>query len=479
MIYTGRVDGEVRALTDPEVARLTRWRVSTFWVMLLGYVGYYLCRKNLSAAFPLMGDTFDYTNAELGMIAAASEVAYAMGKFINGPLGDKLGGKKIFLLGMAGAIVFNVVFAFSWTLWMFIAVWCLCRYFLSMGWGGIAKTIGYWYPAERNGTIMGFISINFQFGGVAAVLFAGLLVELGSGWRGLFLWPALVLTGVWVWAFLASKAKPTDVIPETNFGQAESGHGHMVELENEEGDDSPSVKTILVGLLKLRIYRHLLFFSFLTTLLRSVFFHWTPKFLADIGQDNTMAILKSALFPFLGCLGTVALGWYTDNYAKGGDRYRAMWIMLGGLTACLVGIAACASVDASGLANVIVVLTGGAGFFLLGPYSMTSGCLSLDIAGSRGAGTCTGMLDGVGYLGGAIGGFGAGLLSDSIGWHWVFGILAGVAFLSMGSSFVMSRVYREEKAAAPPPSAKPGGPPPPVDPSDAEPPYKPPEAPGA
>ncbi|MEZ6186168.1 MAG: MFS transporter [Planctomycetota bacterium] len=187
MIYTGRVDGVLRPLTEDEVSRLTRWRVSTFWVMLLGYVGYYLCRKNLSAAFPLMEDAFGYTNAQLGTIAAASEVAYAFGKFVNGPLGDRIGGKRIFLVGMAGAIALNVLFAFSSALWMFIAVWCVCRFFLSMGWGGIAKTIGYWYPAERNGTIMGLISINFQFGGVAAVLFAGLLVELGSGWRGLFL----------------------------------------------------------------------------------------------------------------------------------------------------------------------------------------------------------------------------------------------------------------------------------------------------
>ncbi|MCA8925065.1 MAG: MFS transporter [Planctomycetes bacterium] len=450
MIYTGRVDGTLRELTPDEVGRLTRWRVSTFWVMLLGYVGYYLCRKNLSAAFPLMEKAFDYTNSDLGMIAAASEIAYAAGKFVNGPLGDKLGGKKIFLVGMAGAIFFNVLFALSWSLWMFVAVWCACRYFLSMGWGGIAKTIGYWYPAERNGTIMGFISINFQFGGVAAVLFAGFLVEMGSGWRGLFLWPAAVLSLVWVWSYLASKAKPTDVIPETNFGQAESGHGHKVDLENEEGEDSPSVKTILVGLLKLRIYRHLLWFSFLTTLLRSVFFHWTPKFLADIGQTDTMAILKSALFPFLGCLGTVALGWYTDRYpGKNGDRFRAMWVMLAGLTACLVGIAILATQDAKGYADVIVVLLGGAGFFLLGPYSMTSGCLSLDIAGSRGAGTCTGLLDGVGYLGGAVAAFGAGKISDSLGWHYVFGILAAFAFLSVASSFVMSWITRNAAPPAP------------------------------
>lgn len=136
-------------LTDSQFKRLTWWRNSTFMVMLLGYVGYYLIRQNLSAAFPLMEKEFGYSNEQLGAIAATSEIAYAIGKFINGPLGDKLGGKKIFLLGMAGAIVCNVLFAMGSTLPYFIAVWCLCRYFLSMGWGGIAKTMGAWFEPEK------------------------------------------------------------------------------------------------------------------------------------------------------------------------------------------------------------------------------------------------------------------------------------------------------------------------------------------
>ena len=51
-----------------------------------------------------------------------------------------------------------------------------------MGWGAIVKTIGAWYPPERNGTIMGVISLNFQFGGVLGTLFAGYLVARGSSW---------------------------------------------------------------------------------------------------------------------------------------------------------------------------------------------------------------------------------------------------------------------------------------------------------
>lgn len=91
-------------MLSPEILKkLKFWRVSTFWVMLLGYVGYYMVRQNLSAAFPLMETALGYTNTQLGIIAATSEIAYAIGKFINGPLGDKIGGKRIFFTGHGGS----------------------------------------------------------------------------------------------------------------------------------------------------------------------------------------------------------------------------------------------------------------------------------------------------------------------------------------------------------------------------------------
>jgi sugar phosphate permease len=426
-------------LTEAQWKRLKTWRTWTFLVMLFGYVGYYLIRQNLSAAFPLMEKTFGYTNAQLGLIAATSEIAYAIGKFINGPLGDKIGGKKIFLLGMAGGIVCNIIFAFGRDLLFFVVVWCLCRYFLSMGWGGIAKTIGAWYEPEKNGTVMGWISLNFQFGGVVATLFAGYLVSQGQTWDKLFIYPAILVCGVWVWSYFASKEKPGDVIPGASFG---SDNPDKKSLANFEDQDDLKVSQIIFSLLKMPVFRHLLIYSFITTFLRSIFFFWTPKFLVDIGMSSTTAIFQSAVFPFLGCLGTVLLGWYTDKYAPNGDRAKAMAVMLVGLFLSMLGITLMSGNGTSGHTMVVIML-GLSGFFLLGPYSMSSGCLTLDIAGSKGAGSCTGLIDGVGYIGGALATWGAGLLSDILGWPQVFGILTAFSLLAIGSAMMMSYHFRK------------------------------------
>ena len=420
---------------DPDIIRLRRWRTSTFLVMLIGYIGYYLCRANLSAAFPLLSDRFGYTNSELGLLAFYSELAYATGKFINGPLGDKVGGRPIFLLGMAGAVVFNLLFSIGSSLVYFTVIWCLCRYFLSMGWGGLAKTLGAWYEPSRNGTIMGVVSISFQFGGVVANLFAGFLVAQGVGWRGLFVYPALVLTAIWVWSFFCSKGSPRDVVPGTNFGGMSATTALSTGDDNDE--ESVAVSEIIKKLLSVELFRLLLVYSFFTTLLRSIFIFWMPKFFVDLGLGNSAAILKSALFPLLGCIGTIALGWYTDHYAKNGDRAKAMWIMLAALTLSLLGIAYSVAGDKPNH-DLILWLTGACGFFLLGPYSMSSGCLTLDIAGSKGAGSCTGIIDGIGYIGGALSVWGAGKISDELGWSEVFLVLAAFSVVSTAAAYWMS-----------------------------------------
>lgn len=445
MMFHTLNNGQTVPVSHTDNQRLLRWRVSTFWVCLIGYVGYYICRGNLSAAFPLLEQEFGYSNTQLGLIASLSEMAYAAGKFINGPLADRIGGRKIFLVGMAGAIFWNIIFALSASLTAFIVVWCCCRYFLSMGWGGLTKTIGNWYPRDRNGTVMGLISVNFQFGGVAATLFAGMLVAMGVNWQGIFIYPAIVLTLILIWSYLASRAAPGDVVPGAIVSEAApdaSGKSRSKpQLANYGTDENPSVSVILKTLLGMPIYRQLLVFSFLTTLLRSVFLFWTPKFLFDIGLSASAAILQSAIFPLLGVLGTLFIGWYTDHHARNGDRARMMWIMLSVLVGCMLSIAFLSASDTPDF-TLILVFLGASGFFLLGPYSMSSGCLTLDIAGAKGAGSCTGIIDGMGYIGGAMAAFAAGAMSDYLGWSQVFAVLAGFAVISTVSAWFMSREFQ-------------------------------------
>jgi sugar phosphate permease len=413
---------------------LTRWRISTFWVMLVGYIGYYLVRGNLPVAMPLLTKEFGYTNTDLGKILTFSELAYAFGKFTTGPLADSLGGKRIFLVGMVGGVVFNFLFPLHSGLLYFTLIWCIVRYFLSMGWGGIIKTIGEWYEPERNGTVMGLISVNFQFGGVLASFLGGTLIYLNTGWKGLFYWPAAIVALIALVSYFASKGSPQELVPNVRFGR---NAGHKKSAIALSSGEKHGALEITSKLFSLPLFRQVVMFSFLIHILRSFFMYWIPKFMVDLGMGAMNAAFSSAVFPLVGALGTVLLGWYTDRYAKDGNRSAAMWKMLFG---SVLSLAAIALLVPSGLAHggMIIVLLGLSGFFVYGPYSMSAGALSLDIAGPEGAGTCTGILDGVGYIGGAVASWGTGVLSDHLGWQQVFFAMALLALLTVAWVCYMS-----------------------------------------
>jgi len=71
-------------------------------------------------------------------------------------------------------------------------------------------------------------------------------------------------------------------------------------------------------------------------------------------------------------------------------------------------------------------------FCLLGPYSLLGGAFALDFGGKQASAASSGIIDGIGYLGGVLAGYSVGRLAVGYGWDAVFVALAlvsGVATL--------------------------------------------------
>jgi OPA family glycerol-3-phosphate transporter-like MFS transporter len=89
-----------------------------------------------------------------------------------------------------------------------------------------------------------------------------------------------------------------------------------------------------------------------------------------------------------------------------------------------------------------VVLVGLTAFTLIGPYSYLAGAIALDFGGKRGSATASGIIDGVGYLGGVLAG--TSVASISVRWNWTgaFGALAAVALLTSVAAIVFLALQR-------------------------------------
>jgi sugar phosphate permease len=74
-----------------------------------------------------------------------------------------------------------------------------------------------------------------------------------------------------------------------------------------------------------------------------------------------------------------------------------------------------------------VLTIGVVAFCLLGPYSYLGGAFALDFGGKQASAASSGIIDGVGYLGGVLAGDSVARLARALGWERVFLALAVVS----------------------------------------------------
>jgi OPA family glycerol-3-phosphate transporter-like MFS transporter len=425
--------------------RLRRWEWLTIFLLIVGYAGYYLCRSNLSVCTPQIIDEL----AKRGMDPAAAKerigafvswgtLAYALGKFASGGMADFLGGRRNFLLGMAGAVLFTTLFALGGGLPLFTLAWIGNRLVQSMGWVGMVKITSRWFSYSRYGTVMGLISLSYLFGDAAARQFMGWLIAGGMGWRSVFFVAASVLGVLLLANLLLLKESPRHVgepEPEVSPGNVFGARG---EEHTPEG-----LADLVLPLLRSPAFLMVCLLSLGSTLVRETFNTWTPTYFTEVvGLTTGDAAQKSALFPLFGGVSVLLAGVLGDRLGRGG---RAL-MLVGGL-ASTAGLLLLLGFGEFGRSSTLpVLLVSLIGFVLIGPYAYLAGATSLDFGARRGSATAAGIIDGVGYLGGVLAGDAVARLSTRYGWSGAFAVLAGVAV----ASCVVAALYLMRQRAAVP-----------------------------
>jgi len=413
----------------PTNSSFTLWRVSIVALITAGYAGYYLCRSDLSVAMPLLiaelakrGVSADTAKIEMGTVASLGVLAYAIGKFPSGWLADFMGGRRNFLCGMAGSILFTILFSLGGGMPLFTLAWMANRGVQSMGWAGMVKITSRWFSFSAYGTVMGIVSLSYLFGDAAAREFMARLIDAGFGWRGVFLAAAGTLALLLLLNLVLLKETPARLgFPEppanpANLFREEGQTPRPAGLASLLGTFARSPAFWLVCLLSLGV-----------TILRETFNLWTPTyFTQSVGLTVADAAHKSALFPLFGGLSVLLAGFLGDRLGKTG---RAAIIFYGLLmsAAALMGLAIG---DFGGSRAAPVALVALVAFLMIGPYSYLAGAISLDFGGKQGSATASGLIDGVGYLGGVLAGNSVAGISVVWGWKGAFAALAAVALLS-------------------------------------------------
>ncbi|HLK56743.1 MAG TPA: MFS transporter [Chthonomonadaceae bacterium] len=431
MAYTTR-ESEVPTDRAGGKPPLSRWQMLTIALMLVGYAGYYLCRVHLSVATPQLLEAFKaqgLTKTKIGDIVSLGTIFYAAGKFLNGSFADFLGGKKMFLIGMGGAVLCTLFFGASSTIPLFTLAWALNRGVQSGGWAGLVKVSSRWFSYSLYGTVMGVISLSYLFGDFLSRLFLGQLIKWHMDWRGVFFTAAGVLAVIFVFNLLLLKEAPHEVgepdppsNPDNVYGEA----GHEAQ--------QAGILSLLLPLLSSPTFWIVCALSFGFTMVRETFNTWIPTYLHEaVGMAKGDAAQASSLFPLFGGFSVLLAGFLSDRLGRQG---RAL-IILVGLLLTIPALFMLAYVKFHGSPILPIILFGAIAFVMLGPYSFLAGAIGMDFGGKKGSATASGWIDGIGYIGGILAGTYIGSIADKQGWESAFMTLAYVAI----GSFVAAGIY--------------------------------------
>ncbi|MDR3690076.1 MAG: MFS transporter [Fimbriimonas sp.] len=417
--------------TSKDGIEVRSWPAWTVWMMIIGYAGYYLCRSDFSVAKPLILDAYKHqgVNKEtLGIVAAWGTLFYAGGKFLFGSLADMLGGRRMFLLGMAGAIAFTVLFGAGGPP-LFLVAWVGNRFIQASGWVGMVKITSRWFSHNVYGRVMGFISLSYLFGDFVSRLFLSKLIHYKVGWQSIFFISAVVLTVILVPTFFVIRDHPADRgMPEP------PENPESLFAPEPEAAASPSLRSLLIPLLSSPTFWVVCVLSFGFTFMRETFNDWTPTYLHEsAGMREEDAGYASSLFPLFGGFSVIAVGFLSDRLGRSG---RAL-LITAGLAAGTVGLLALSSGAFKSQTAVVVALVAAIAFLLIGPYSLLAGAISLGFGGKKGSATAAGWIDGIGYIGGILSGNLIGSIAEHMGWEPALRILAITAAVSC----VVSLVY--------------------------------------
>ena len=412
-------------------------------LLFAGYAAYYFCRSDLSVAMPLLIDDLGKSGISksvaiirFGSISSFGVLAYAMGKLLLTGLGDIWGGKRSFTIGLGGAFAFTLLFASAGAMPIFTVAWIGNRLIQSIGWAGLIKVCSKWFNYSSYGTVIGILSLSFLIGDAVARQSMGALIHQGYGWRALFYFASAVAGVILIANLFFLRESRTEMgypKPQVN----------PLNLFADSRLNPRNPWELLRPLLFSRTFAVVCLLSLGCTLVRETFNTWTAVYLRDFfGYSAASAASTSSIFPGVGAASVLMTGWLSDRL---GERGRSL-VMFFGLAATVLALLALTALPAgASQSRAPLLLIGVVAFCLLGPYSYLAGAFALDFGGSQAGAASSGIIDGVGYLGGMMAGDTVARLAVVVGWHGVF---VGLAVVTAFSAVAAGYLFLHQRATA-------------------------------
>ncbi|CAM4164128.1 MFS transporter family glucose-6-phosphate receptor UhpC [Serratia silvae] len=396
-------------------ARYRYWRPRLMFSMIVGYGAFYLTRKSVSYAMPVMQLELGLDKGDIGLLGTLFYLAYGSSKFVSGIVSDRSQARWFMGVGLFITGVLNIVFAFCHSLTALLVVWTLNGFFQGWGWPPCAKMLTSWYSRNERGFWWGTWNTSISLGGAAVPLLSGYMAS-HYGWQAALLLPGAIgmLIGLWLCRQLCGKPQQQGL---PSVGQ---WRRDPLELWQEQQSPTMPMRQMLYDTILRNPTIWLLGVSYiLVYLIRIALNDWGNIWLAESHGVNLMkANATLSLFELGGLFGALFAGWGSDLLFRG---LRAPMILLFSIGLFVTTTALwLAPLHHYGLLSACFF---GLGFFVFGPQ-MLIGLAATEHCHKDAAGTVTGFLGLFAYLGAALAGWPLAQVLQHYGWYGFFALLA-------------------------------------------------------
>ncbi len=378
-----------------------RRRVLNWLPLGLTYAFLYMGRYNLNVAKIALGDFMPIE--DFALIFGVGTVVYGVAFVINGPLTDRIGGKKAILIGAVGSLLANLGMGLATANALanatpgssaadfgltpiFVGLYAVNMYFQSFGAVAIVKVNAPWFHVRERGVFGAIFGILISLGVYFAYDWSDIIVSLAPvPW--VFFVPAVILSVFVVLDILYVRNSPAEAgLTDFDTGDASSG------------DDGPRMPVLQVfkAMLTNPIILTIALIEFCSGYLRQAIMQLYRPYASAIENPDPLITWVSQNWGVLLCaagiLGGTVAGVISDRVF--GSRRGPVAALLYGfmLVGALVGIP---MVGGPFIGLLVVVLS----VFIIGVHGMLSGTASMDFGGRKNTGIAVGIIDGFVYLG--------------------------------------------------------------------------------
>ena len=431
------------------------------------YAFLYMGRYNLNVSKNAMGSLM--SKEDFGMIFAAGTITYAFSFLINGPLVDKIGGKKGIIIAALGASFANIMLGVltffmvqgklktSYVVPAFSFIYAINMYFQSYGAVSIIKVKAYWFHVRERGVFGAIFGTLISFGVYFAFDWGQAIAEMvradysGEGaWlhrllRGIFavdnvqgdaIWalffiPAVILIFWAILDYFLIKDLPEEAgFPPFDPHDASSGV-HEPEY---------TARSLLKKVFTSRLLLLVAVVDFTSGVMRNGIYQWYFIFAKEVPQVGAEFFLKNwgLLLCLFGIVGGFAGGLISDKLyqSRRGPPAMMLCCFMFIMTA-IMAIFLFRSPFVVGAAAVLISMA------VIGVHSLMSATAAADFGGRKATATCSGIVDGFVYLGSGLQSFSLGFLVSK---SWLWWPLFLMPFAILGA-YVAFKIWNELPAA--------------------------------